>query len=202
MSHHKFQQQIIYPLLFVTLFVFSFTTNTAAQKSRRIEMIDVHGNRRLSDEEILKHIKTRSNQQLDEKQLQEDLQSLMKLGVFNTTHTKVITEEGMRGGVNVFFQVYELPLIVELKFEGLRYMTLKEISTQLCEQKAEVKVGTPYRPEKLFKARQVIADYLIKRGFIDAKASVSDEEVSATTLIIRFVIDELPNDDEEECCEN
>ncbi len=200
MPYHKFEQQILYSLLFVALSSFLFNTNIAAQKSRRIEIIDVQGNRRLSDEEILKHIKTRLDQQLNEKQLQEDLQSLVKLGVFNTTKTKVVTEEGMRGGVNVFFQVYELPLIVELTFEGLRYLTVEEITTELRGQKAEVKAGTPYRPEKLFEARQVIADYLIKRGFAGASVETSEEEVSATTINVRFVIDELPNDDD--CCEN
>ena len=43
--------------------------------------------------------------------------------------------------------------------------------------------------------------YLIKLGFVDAKVETSDEEAPAMTLIVRFVIDELPNDDEE-CCEN
>jgi len=51
------------------------------------------------------------------------------------------------------------------------------------------------------KAQQVILEYLVKkRGFIDAKVSVT-EEVSATTIKVSFVIDELQNDDEENCCE-
>ena len=51
-------------------------------------------------------------------------------------------------------------------------------------------------------AQQVILEYLVKkRGFIDAKVIVTEEEVSATTIKVSFVIDELQNDDEENCCE-
>ena len=70
------------------------------------------------------------------------------------------------------------------------------------EQKAEVTTNSPYQPGKLRKARGVILEYLgKKRGFADAKVSISEESISATTVKVSFVIDEMPNDDEEDCCE-
>ena len=200
----KFQIKFVCLLLFAVISAFLFVTNVVAQqRGKLIEAVDIIGNRRLTDEEILKHIKARPGQRLDEKQLQADLQSLLKLNLFHTTHTKVLTEVGVRGGVNVIFEVYELPLIVELNFDGLRYVTKEELLAELREQKTEVAANSPYQPEKMRKAQQVILEYLVKkRGFSDAKVGVMEEEVSATTVKVSFVIDELPNDNEENCCED
>ena len=189
-------------LLFDIFSTFVFTSNIFAQHGKLIEAIDIQGNRRLADKELLPHIKTRLGEQFDAKQAQDDLQSLLKLGLFNTSQTRVVTEVGMRGGVQVIFEVMELLLIIELNFDGLRYVTKEELLAELRDQKAEVTANSPYQPEKLRKARGVIAAYLAKkRGFVDAKVDVTEEEVSATTVKISFVIDEMPNDDEEDCCE-
>lgn len=170
---------------------------SAQQQDELVETLDIQGNRRLTDVEILTHMKTRPGERFDEKQIQDDLQSLLKLGVFDTTNTKVLTETGMRGGVNVIFEVQELPLIAKLKFNGLRYLTEQEILAELREQKVEVKAGEPYRPQKMRKANRVITEYLVKRGFSVGKVSITEESLSATTLILTFVIDELPDDDED-----
>lgn len=201
MLHCKFQSKLVGLLLLGVFSAFLFASNTAAQKSNLIEALDIQGNRRLTDEEILRHIKTRPGEQFNAKQMQDDLQSLLKLGLFNTSQTRVLTEVGVRGGVNVIFEVMELPLIVELKFDGLRYVSKEELLVELREQINEVTANIPYQPEKLRKARGVILEYLAKkRGFVDAKVDVTEEEVSATTVKISFVIDEMPNDDEEDCC--
>ena len=201
MLHCKFQSKLISVLLLGIFSAFLFTSNVVAQQSNLIEALDIQGNRRLTDEEILRHIKSRPGEKFDAKQAQDDLQSLLKLGLFNTSQTRVITEVGARGGVNVIFEVMELPLIVEINFDGLRYATKEELLAELREQKAEVTANSPYQPEKLRKARIVITDYLAKkRGFVDAKVDITEEEVSATTVKISFVVDEMPNDDEENCC--
>ena len=197
----KSQSKLFSVLLFGVFSAFLFTSSVLAQRNNLIEALDIQGNRRLTDEEILQHIKTRPGEQFNAKQTQNDLQSLLKLGLFNTSQTRVITEEGVRGGVNVIFEVMELPLIIEFNFDGLRYVTKEELLAELREQKTEVTVNNPYQPEKLRKARQIIMEYLgKKRGFADAKVDITTEDVSATTLKVSFVIDEMPNDDEEDCC--
>jgi outer membrane protein insertion porin family len=201
MLYCKFQSKRMGLLLLCVFTTFLFTSNVVAQQNKLIEALDILGNRRLTDEDILRHIKTRPGEQFNAKQAQEDLQSLLKLGLFDTSQTRVFTEVGVRGGVNLIFEIRELPLIVELKFDGLRYVTKEEVLVELREQKAEVTANSPYQPEKLRKARVVILEYLAKkRGFVDAKVDFTEEEVSATTVKISFVIDEMPND-EEDCCE-
>lgn len=199
MMYLKFQSKLLFFGFFA---VFFLTSNVFAQRSQIIEALDIQGNRRLTDVEIIRHIKTRPGERFDQKRAQEDLQSLLELGWFDMTNTRIITETGVRGGVNVIFEVRELPLIVELKFDGLRYIPKEELLAELHEQKLEIKAGTPYQPEKLGKARRVIIEHLQKRGLIDAKVEVAGMQVSATTINISFIIDEMPNDDEEEddCC--
>lgn len=180
-----------------------FASNSLAQQNKIIEAVDIYGNRLSSDEEILKHIKTRPGQQLNEKQLQEDLQALLKLGLFNPKGTRFLTEEGLRGGINVIFEIQELPIIAEVKFKGLRHISKEEIILELNQQKANVAVEKPFDLEKLNEAKKIISDYLIKqRGLISAKVETNVEFVSATTVNVVFVIEETSNDDEEDCCPN
>jgi outer membrane protein assembly factor BamA len=198
MTNRKFLSTFVI-LLCAALFVCFFISSVNAQlRARQIEMVDVQGNRIYTDEEILKHIKARAGQTLDEKRLQSDLQTLLKLGLFNKTNTRVFTEAGRRGGVKVIFQVLELPLLAEVKFAGLRYVAEQEIIAALREQKAEAKAGAPFEPEKLLKAARLIREHLVGRGLAEAKVSYTTEEKSATAIIVTFVIDEMQNDDEEQ----
>jgi outer membrane protein insertion porin family len=199
MLNCKFQIKPAIFLVFVFLSVILFISNVVAQQGRIIETLDIQGNRRLTDEEILKHIKTCSGERIDEKQLQADLQSLLKLNAFDATDTRILTEEGMRGGVNVIFEVRELPIIVEIKFDGLKYATKEELLSELREHKAEIVVDSPYQPEKMNKAQQIIKNYLVKnRGLTEAKVTSWEEEVTAMKLIISFVVDEIPDDADED----
>ncbi len=175
------------------LSILLFAPGVLAQTSRAIESVDIQGNRRLTDEELLKHIKTRPGQSYHEKQLQEDLQSLLKLGTLDPTNTRVLTEEGVRGGVKVFFEVRELSLVDEIKFAGLKHTSKEKILAALREQDAEILPNTPYSPEKARKAIKVITEYLIKkRGFTNAKVYISEDVFSATNLNLTFYIKEVP----------
>ena len=202
MLNCKFQSKLIGLLLFGVFSAFLFTSNVVAQQSNIVEALDILGNRRLTDEELLQHIKTRPGEKFNAQQAQDDLQSLLKLGLFNISRTRVFTEVGVRGGMNGIFEVMELPLVIELNFDGLLYVTKEELLAVLREKKAEATANSPYQPEKLRKSRGVILKYLAEtRGFVDAKVDIAEEEVSATTLKVSFVIDEMPNDEEEDCCE-
>jgi outer membrane protein assembly factor BamA len=204
MPQCKFKSKI-FVSIFAVLFTFLFTVNAVAQQGKFVETVDIQGNRRLTDKEILKHIKTRPGEPFNKAQIKEDVESLLKLDLFDKSQTGVITEAGIQRGVNVIFEVMELPLIAELKFNGLKYVTKEELLNELREQKTEVGVNAPYNPKKLRQAREIILEYLAKkRGFFDARVDAIIEEVFETTLNISFDINEMPDDDSEpeNCCEN
>jgi outer membrane protein insertion porin family len=174
---------------------------TAQYAGKIVEGVDIQGNRRLTDEELLKNIKTRPGDKFNEARVQQDLQSLVQTSQFDPTSTKVIVEAGARGGVYVIFEVRELPVVAQVHFTGLRYASEEEILGQLREQKTVIEINEPYNPTKVRKIVGIIREYLAKRGYPHATLFVSEEEVSATSLILTFRIDELPDVDEDDCDE-
>ncbi|MDQ2746588.1 MAG: hypothetical protein M3T96_04950, partial [Acidobacteriota bacterium] len=97
-------------------------TSTATANYNRqqqlIESVDIQGNRRLRDEDLLYYIKTRPGDVYSQAQIERDLKELLSLNFFDKISTRVLTEQGVRGGVNVIFEVKELPIIRDLQFEG------------------------------------------------------------------------------------
>src|SRR6266550_5235441 len=83
----------------------------AQQNQRLVESVDVTGNRRLRKDDILYWVQTRQGDPYNEQQVERDYQAILALGFFDKTATRVLTENGPRGGVNVIFEVKELPII-------------------------------------------------------------------------------------------
>jgi len=198
MFFRKFQP--IFVVLLISS-VFALTV-TAQNRGRLVEVLDIQGNRRLKDVDLLEHIKTRPGDLFDEKQVEEDLKSLLTLGLFNKRNTRLIIEEGARGGVNVIFEVNELPLIVEVDFGCLKFVTKEELIGELRAQNVKIESGEVYAPENFSKARQIILEYLAKRGLPEAKAEVYEEVLSATSVKLGFHIKEIPCENEDCSCEN
>src|SRR6476660_108885 len=91
-----------------------------AAQQQVIESVDIQGNRRLRDEDLMYYIKTRTGDVYDPAALERDLKELLSLNFFDKTETRVLTEPGVRGGVNVIFEVKELPIIRDLQFQGMK----------------------------------------------------------------------------------
>jgi outer membrane protein assembly factor BamA len=197
MSFRKFQP--IFIIFFICVFAL---VSTAQNQGRLVETLDILGHRRVSGDEILKYIKTRPGDLFDEKQAQEDLKSLLALGEFSKNFTRFHVEEGVRGGVAVIFEVQELPLIADVDFGCLRFVSKDELISELRAQNVKIESGEVYDPVNLQKARQIIQEFLEKRGFAEAKVEIYEEVLSATTLKIGFHIKEMPVEDEDCCGEN
>src|SRR5262245_39545001 len=84
-----------------------------------VENVDIIGNRRLRKDDILYYIQTRPGDVYNVDQVQRDYQTLLSLTFFDKTATRVLTENGPRGGKNIIFEVKELPIIRDLTFDGL-----------------------------------------------------------------------------------
>lgn len=180
-------------MLIVIITLMTMTDYAAAQEQARfVESVDVVGNRRLRDVQILRHIKTRPNQRYDEKQTQNDLQTLRKLGVFDKDTTRLLIEDGAKGGVVVVFEVRELPLISDVRFEGLKSISEAEVIRSLHEKRIAVMKGDVYNPFELRNAREFIRYILATRGLLNSKVHISTRDVDATSTGITFVIDEQP----------
>lgn len=155
---------------------------------RLVESVMVMGNRRLSREEILLWIHTRPGEPYSQDQLTKDLNAVLATGCFDKTQTRVTIEDGVRGGVDVNFEVMELPLISEVKFEGLQVLTEAAIWDALLKENIDVRKGATYDPAKVRSAVRVIRNLLESNGQENANVKARFERLTATVTVLTFVI--------------
>ncbi|MCW5961331.1 MAG: outer membrane protein assembly factor BamA [Pyrinomonadaceae bacterium] len=166
------------------------TETAAAPQQQLIETVDIQGNRRLRDDDLLYYIKTRPGDVYDQAQLERDLKELLSLNFFDKTATRVLTEEGVRGGINVIFEVRELPIIRDLQFEGLKAVPESDLLKAFREKRVGISKEAVYNPVNAQKAIRVIRELLASKGFPNAEVSVEEEEVSATSIAVTFNVDQ------------
>jgi len=171
------------------LFLCTFILPGFAQQ-QVIETVDIQGNRRLHDEDLMYYIKTRPGDVYDPAALERDLKELLSLNFFDKTQTRVLTEPGVRGGVNVIFEVHELPIIRDLKFEGMKAVQESDVLKAFREQRAGISKESVYDPVKARGATRILRELLASKGFPNAKVTIKEEEVSATSIAVTFVVDQ------------
>jgi len=162
----------------------------AQQNQRLVESVDVLNNRRLRKDDILYYVQTRPGDPFNEQQVQRDLQAILALGFFDKTATRVYTEEGARGGVNVIFEVKELPIIRDLQFEGLKSVPESEVLKAFRERRVGVSKESIYDPVKARAAMRVLKELLAAKGHPNATITQRTDEVSATSTALTFLINE------------
>src|SRR5829696_4479062 len=173
--------------------IFSFATPrrvNAQTQQRLVENVDIIGNRRLRKDDILYYIQTRPGDPYNVEQVQRDYQTLLSLTFFDKTATRVLTENGPRGGVNIIFEVKELPIIRDLTFEGLSSVPESDVLKAFRERRVGVSKESIYDPVKVLNARRVIKELLAAGGHPNATVEERTEEVSATSLAITFDVHE------------
>src|SRR5687767_1721008 len=163
---------------------------TQPQPQRLVESVDIIGNRRLRKDDILYYIQTRPGDPYSEAAVQRDYQTLLSLTFFDKTATRVFTENGPRGGVNVIFEVKELPIIRDLTFDGLKSVQESDVLKAFRERRVGVAKENIYDPVKVRTAQRVIKELLSESGHPNAVVDVETEEVSATSLAVNFKISE------------
>jgi outer membrane protein insertion porin family len=185
-------------LAFSTLTVIANTDSSANSKDVKVavaaqqvvESVDIQGNRRLRDEDLLYYIKTRAGDVFDPAALERDLRELLSLNFFDKTGTRVLTEDGIRGGINVIFEVRELPIIRDLQFKGTQALAESDILKEFREKRVGVSKEAVYDPVKALGATRVLREMLASKGYPNAKVTIKEEEVSATSVAITFDIEQ------------
>ena len=166
------------------------TPTQQPQPQRLVESVDITGNRRLRKDDVLYYVQTRPGDPFNEQQVQRDLQAILALGFFDKTSTRVLTEEGARGGVNVIFEVKELPIIRDLQFEGLKSVPESDVLKAFRERRVGVSKESIYDPVKVRNAIRVLKELLAQHGHPNATIEERRDEVSATSTAVTFVINE------------
>lgn len=162
----------------------------AEKPQQLVEDVDIQGNRRLRDQDLLYYIKTRKGDTYNVAQVQRDLRELLSFDWFDKTESQVLIEPGVRGGVNVIFVVKELPIIRDLQFEGAKAIQESDILKAFRENRVGISKEAIYDPVKTRSARRILREMLASKGYPNAKIDVQAEEVSATSVAVTFNIDQ------------
>jgi outer membrane protein insertion porin family len=162
----------------------------AQNQQRLVESVDVQGNRRNRDEDLLYYVQTKPGEPFSAEQAQRDLQTLLALGFFDKTEARVEIEDGARGGVNVIFHVKELPIIRDIQFEGLHSVAESDILKAFRERRIGVSKESIFDPVKVQNSIRVIKELLAARGHPNATVDINRDDVSQTSIAITYVIKE------------
>jgi outer membrane protein insertion porin family len=162
----------------------------AVTQQQIVESVDIQGNRRLRDDDLLYYIKTRSGDVYDPAALERDLKELLSLNFFDKTATRVLTTDGVRGGVNVIFEVKELPIIRDLQFTGLKVVPESDVLKAFREQRVGISKEAVYDPVKARNATRILRELLASKGYPNAKVTPKEEEVSATSIALTFEVEQ------------
>ena len=156
--------------------------DSAAAAGRLVEELDIMGNRRITKEQLLPLIKTRAGDIYNSDQVHKDLMAILATGLFNAMSTRVTIDDAVRGGVRVIFEVMELPLITEIKIEGLKAGDESAVLNELVKQRVNLTVGRPLDLAGLRKATFVIEQFFQAQGWANAKAEALVESISGTQV--------------------
>ncbi|MGH9879875.1 MAG: POTRA domain-containing protein [Pyrinomonadaceae bacterium] len=157
-------------------------------EGRIVEAIEIVGNRRLTANEIMSLIQTRPGDLCSVQQMKKDFAAILATGYFNRADTRILMEKGARAGVVVVIEVHELPLISDVKFEGLRGVAESVILEALRKDEIGVRQGGVYEPAKVKRAVRVIRNVLASNKQPDAVIEVRTEEMTATSVVLTFLI--------------
>ena len=184
------QSYILRVLFAAIVLVLASTYTVRAQRSQPlVEAVEVVGNRRLTWEEILSHIKMRPGDTFNREQCERDFNALLALGLFDKLKTRVISEAGVRGGVNVIFEVVELPLVVDIKFRNLRTLDESTVLQRFREKDVNLVKGGVYDPVKLTSAQRVLKELLEARGWPNTTITLQWEVPSAMYCSVTFNVE-------------
>lgn len=164
--------------------------STAPAFAPLILEIVIEGNKNVRDRVIKAQIKTRKGDRYDEATVQQDVQSLYRLGSFEDVTVDVSDRPaGVGGGIKgkqVTFRVSEKPVIKRIDFKGIRQFSRSKLKDEIS-----LKEQDPFDKLKLQTDIQKISSLYKEKGFA---AVVVDHyttlEEKTNTLTLTFFITE------------
>ncbi len=155
-----------------------------------VEKVDIRGNRRIPESTVKIWIGTRDGDPYNPAQLDRDVRALYAQGHFEDV--KVYAEEGARGGKVITFEVRERPLLLDIKYEGLKSVQQSTLLEEFRKRSVGLSKESQYDPVKVRRAAVVIKEMLANEGRPEAKVEPAIEQISSTAVGLTFKIDEGP----------
>src|SRR6266496_2614322 len=167
-----------------------FAYMRAQAQSVPVEQVQIHGARRIPESTIKIWIGTREGDPYNPAQLDRDVRALYAQGHFDDV--KVYAEDGARGGKAITFEVSERPLLLDIKYEGLKSVQQSTVLEEFRKRTVGLSKESQYDAVKAKRAAAVIKELLANEGRPEAKVDPVIERISATAVALTFKIEEGP----------
>ncbi|MEK6289326.1 MAG: outer membrane protein assembly factor BamA [Acidobacteriota bacterium] len=155
-----------------------------------VEQVLIRGNRRIPESTVKIWIGTREGDPYNPVQLDRDVRALYAQGHFEDV--KVYSEEGTRGGKVITFEVKERPLLLDIKYEGLKSVQQSTVLEEFRKRSVGLSKESQYDAVKAKRAAAVIKELLANEGRPEAKVEPIAEEISKTAVALTFKVEEGP----------
>lgn len=155
-----------------------------------VEQVLIRRNRRIPESTIRIWIGTREGDPYNPAQLDRDVRALYAQGHFEDV--KVYAEEGTRGGKIITFEVIERPLLLDIKYEGLKSVQQSTVLEEFRKRSVGLSKESQYDAVKAKRAAAVIKELLANEGRPEATVDPVVESISGTAVALTFKINEGP----------
>ena len=153
-----------------------------------IERIQIEGNKKVSLETIQFYIKSRSGGIYDEEKLKDDFKILWETSFFE--NIRIESDNGGNGKI-VRFIVAENPLISAVTYKINKKFKESDITQKLQDNNITIQAFSYYSPAKIRKARKIITDMLLEKGFNQASVTI-DEKIDNGQIGLTIQVDSGP----------
>jgi outer membrane protein insertion porin family len=153
-----------------------------------IEEIQIEGNKKISRETVQFYIKSRSGGIYDEEKLKEDFRVLWETGFFE--NIRIESDNGDKGKI-VRFILSENPLISSVTYKKSKKVKESDITQKLVEKNITIQAFSYYSPAKIRKAKKIITDMLLEKGFNQASVTI-DEKMNNGQVALTIQVDPGP----------
>ncbi len=151
-----------------------------AEKGSPIVAVKIVGNDVLPESKIRPILQTRPGRDFDPEIIQADVRKLSSSGMFRNVRT--YRKQLPNGGIEVTFEVFELPIIQYVRFEGN-----KGKSTRSLKKKAELSVGESLNRYQVEEAQRKLHEFYVESGYGDAKVEIAEgDEVGDQGVVFQI----------------
>ena len=155
-----------------------------------MEQVLIRGQRRIPESTIRIWLSTREGDRYSPAQIDRDIRALLAQGHFDDA--KAFAEDGTRGGKIVTFVVKEHPLVLDIRYEGLKSLQQSKILEEFRKRQIGLSKESQYDPVKARRAAAVIKQMLADEGRPEAKVTPITEDISQTAVALTFKVEEGP----------
>lgn len=148
----------------------------------RISSIQVRGNRRVETDAVLAIIESKKGDRIDQDQLDRDLRAVYGMGFFSDVN---IEAEDGPDGKNIIFNLTELPVIIQILYEGNKKYKQDKLNEELG-----IKQYSIYNENNVKQSINRLKEFYRKKGYYNAKITHKIKEYANNEISLTYVIDE------------